>query len=242
MEILNKYNQYIKGNLTEEELEVFTGEIVKDHFEKEELKDKWNQILKEKHNLHETVKPPQKKSSVWSSIHLIKIGLSAAASILLLVFSWFTYQAASSPTYEKLLSQELNNPYVENLSRKGSVEELRLQAVAAYNDRDYATATGNFEQLKELDKAVDWNFYIGLCQLYQKQSDLAIQSFTAILNHPNKKYTIETNWYLGLAYVMDEDFKAAKKHLEFVVNQSNDEMAWKVKEAKALLNALSENE
>ena len=131
-------------------------------------------------------------------------------------------------------------PYIETLSRKGNVEELRLQAVASYNSREYATATRYFEQLSKIDQAVDWGFYIGLCRLYQKQSDLAIQSFTVILNQPNKKYEIEANWYLGLAYTMNKDFKSAKKYLEFVANRSDDEMAWKVKEARALLNALPE--
>ena len=232
----------MKGTLTEVELETFTKEIVEDHFEKEKLQNKWNQILKNEHNMLETTEKSQKTFSLKKSNRFVKIGLSSAASILLLLLSWFAYQALSVPAYEKLLSEELNNPYIETISRKGSIEELRLQAVASYNSREYAVAANHFEQLSKIDDAIDWPFYVGLCQLYQQQSSLAIKSFIAILGHPNQNYSTETNWYLGLAYVMNEDFESAKKHLEFVANRSNDEMAWKVKEAKSLLNALAEKE
>jgi len=241
MKGLKKYDQYVKGTLTEVELESFTKEIVKDHFEKEELQDKWDRILQEEHKILKTPESPSKTFSLRNSARFIKIGLYSAASILLLLLSWFVYQSLSLPAYEKLLSEELNKPYVENISRKGSIEELRLQAVASYNSREYAVAAKHFEQLSKMDEAVDWPFYVGLCQLYQKQSNLAIKSFSAILDHPNQNYSTETNWYLGLAYVMNEDFESAIKHLEFVANRSNDEMAWKVKEAKELLNLLKED-
>ena len=240
MKDLTKYNQYIKGTLTEGELESFTKEIVKDHFEKEELQDKWNQILREENNFSEKTERSPKTFSLRNATRFIRIGLYSAASVLILLLSWFVYQSLSFPAYERILSEELNNPYIENISRKGSIEELRLQAVASYNSRDYSASAKYFEQLSEIDKAVDWPFYIGLCQLYQKQSNLAIKSFTAILDHPNQNYSTEINWYLGLAYVMNEDFESAIKHLEFVANRSNDEMAWKVKEAKKLLDLLRE--
>ena len=238
MKIIKKYNQYIKGSLSEGELDSFTKEVIKDHFEKEELKDKWNQILQEEYQMGK----PKKIFSLGNSKRLMKIGLSSAASILLLMLCWFAYQPTSLSTYEKLLSQELNKPYIETIIRKGSVEELKLEAAASYNNRDYSKAEEYFEELSQIDEAVDWDFYIGLCQLYQKQSDLAIKSFTSILDHPNKKYNIEANWYLGLAYTMNKDFDSAKKYLEFVANRSDDETAWKVKEARALLNALAEKE
>ena len=84
---------------------------------------------------------------------------------------------------------------------------------------------------------MDWDFYIGLCQLYQQQPDSAIKSFNTVLVHPNKKYAVEVNWYLGLAYTMKKDFKEAAKYLEKVAAHSPDQEAWKVKEAKALLKS-----
>jgi len=241
MKIIKKYDQYIKGNLTEEKMETFTKEVVQEYFEKEKLQNKWNQILQEEQHSQKVTAASRQISAPKKSRKIISIGLAAAASILLFMFSWLAYQSSSVSSYEKLLSEELNKPFIESLSRKGDVEELKLQAVAAYNSRSYATAEAYFKQINTIDEAVDWNFYIGLCQLYQEQADLAIQSFTATLEHPNKKYNIETNWYLGLAYTMNENFKAAKTHLQFVANRSDDNMAWKVTEAKALLKALDEN-
>lgn len=238
MKILNKYNQYIKGTLSEREMDAFTKEVVKEHFEKEQLQDRWKQILQEEHDMPKTMEDFKKPTSSGGSRRYLKIGLSAAASILLLVFSWFSYQQLSPSAYEALLNDELSKPFIEDLSRKGDVETLKLQAVAAYNSREYAVANKYFEQLSNLDQTAHWDFYIGLCQLYQNQADLAIETFTTILDHPNNKYNIEANWYLSLAYTMNEDFPSARKHLELVANRSDDEMAWKVKEAKALLNAL----
>jgi len=243
MEILNKYDQYIQGALKEVELDNFTRTIVKEHFEKEQLQNKWGRILKEKNSLQELNKDSKKTNSSGNIKRFFKIGLSIAASVLVLSLCWFAIQDNSLSPYEKLLSQELNNPYAAaGIDRKGSVEELKLKAAKFYNEREYATAENYFKELKSVDLAVDWDFYIALCQLYQKQPDLAIQSFTTLLQHPNKLYTLETNWYLGVAYTMNKDFKSAEKHLKYVVSQSNDEMAWKVKEAKELLNALAEQE
>lgn len=244
MKLLKRYSQYIKGTLTEPELDAFTKEIVKDHFEKEKLQNKWGQILQKEHGV-EGATEQVASSNNSGRIRIMRVALSAVASILILLLSWFAYQSFSLSPHEKLLSEEWNKPYIEARGRKGSSiedEELKLKAVEAYNDGAYATAENYFEQINEIEEGLDWYFFIGLCQLYQKQADLAIQSFTAILEQPDKKYEIEANWYLGLAYTMKEDFTSAKKHMQFVIDQSDTDIAWKVQEAKAFLEAFTELE
>ena len=243
MKFLKKHSQYLKGTLPESELDAFTKEIVKDHFEKEKLQNKWGRILKEEHGLEGLKDQSGKVASSNNSgrVRFMKMALSAAASIAVLLLSWFAYQSLSSSPSEKLLSEELNKPY-ETVIRKGNDEELKLKAIEAYNNRSYAVAEKYFEQINEIDEGIDWYFYIGLCQLYQKQADLAIQSFTAILEQPDKKYEIEANWYLGLAYTMNKDFTSARKHVQFVIDQSDGNIRWKIKEAKAFLKAFTEQE
>ena len=244
MKLLKKYSQYIKGTLTEPELDAITKEIVKDHFEKEKLQNKWGQILREEHGMEGATEQSEKIASLNNSgrIRAIRIALSAVASIVLLLLSWFVYQSLSLSPHEKLLSEEFSKPYIEAIGRKGSLEDLKLKAVESYNQREYAAAENYFEQINEIEEGLDWYFFIGLCRLYQKQADLAIQSFTTILDQPDKKYEIEANWYLGLAYTMKEDFTAAKKHMQFVIDQSDADREWKVKEAKAFLSAFSGQE
>ncbi|MCG8327304.1 MAG: hypothetical protein MI974_06435 [Chitinophagales bacterium] len=244
MKFLKKHSQYLKGTLPESELDAFTKEIVKDHFEKEKLQNKWGQILQDEHGIEGLTEPSEKVASSNNSgrIRFMRMALSVAASIVVLLLSWFAYQSLSSSPSERLLSEELLSKPYEAVSRKGNDEELKLKAIEAYNNRSYAVAEKYFEQINEIDEGIDWYFYIGLCQLYQKQADLAIQSFTAILEQPDKKYEIEANWYLGLAYTMNKDFTSARKHVQFVIDQSDGNIGWKIKEAKAFLKAFTEQE
>lgn len=243
MKFLKKHSQYLKGTLPESELDAFTKEIVKGHFEKEKLQNKWGQILQDEHGIEGLTEQSEKGGSSNNSgrIRYMRTALSAVASIVVLLLSWFAYQSLSLSPSERLLSEELNKPY-EAVSRKGSEEELKLKAVEAYNDRAYTVAEKYFEQLNEIEEEIDWYFYIGLCQLYQEQANLAIQSFTTILEQPDKKYEIEAHWYLGLAYTMKKDFAMAKKHMQFVIDQADVNMEWKIKEAKAFLEAFAKQE
>ncbi len=163
-----------------------------------------------------------------------------AASIMILIFGWNVYQSNAKPRYQNLLAEALNDPHNESILRKGSVEVLRIEGAQYYNNRDYKAAAAVFEQIKIQDDAIGWDFYLGLCYLYQSEPDRAIPYFDISLNQPNTRYTRESNWYLGLAYLAKEQFPAAKRHFERVANASKNESTWKVKEAKDMIKAIDE--
>ncbi|MEM8910088.1 MAG: hypothetical protein AAGD05_19715 [Bacteroidota bacterium] len=130
---------------------------------------------------------------------------------------------------------------METFSRKGNTEDLQLQAIEYYNQKEYALAAQTFQKIAQTDQLVDWDFYTGLCHLYQYKNDLAINFFDQVLTSVNK-YNIEAHWYISLAYLAKKDFKAAKKHLTLVSSHSPASTAWKVQEAKDLLSAIEEYE
>ncbi len=229
---LNRFDKYLKGKLPEVEMESFTKEIVKDYFEEDALKKKWNTILENENHLHtKDDKVHSIRPRKWKPFLLG--GLAAAASVLLLLFAWFSYE--EKPNHKKLLAAYISVPFQESISRKGPVEELQNQALEFYYTKDYLKAATTFEKINELDQSRNWIFYIGLCQLYQKNASAAIEYFNQSLLHSDQVYQIESHWYLGLAYTMNNDLAAAKKHLEIVATHSEYENAWNVQEAKALL-------
>ncbi len=233
---LNKFSKYIRGTLPEAETESFTREVVKDYFEAEALKEKWNTILENENQLNtQDNKIHSIKSQRWKP--LLLRGLAAAASVLLLLFAWFSYE--EKPAHQELLAAYISVPYQESISRKGPIEDLQNKALGFYNSKDYLNASTTFEKINTLDQSRNWTFYIGLCQLYQNNAKSAIKYFKQSLLHPDQVYKTESHWYLGLAHTMDDDLDAAKKHLEIVAQHSEYENGWNVQEAKALLKAFN---
>lgn len=239
MDLLNKYSQYINGTLSTTEMESFTKEVVKDYFEEEALKTRWNKLLEQEHDVISptTAAAPTKAKRSWLRRYFAP--LSIAASVLFLTMSWLTYQNLMVTGYKKLLLAQLNQPHTENLSRKGSIEEMKLAAIDHYNRQEYEKAANTFEKINQTNQSINWSFYIGLCHLYQQKADLAIEVFQEVLIEP-KQYKVEAHWYLSLAYLLKEDLPSAKKHLEIVAVHSLEEEAWKIREAKELLRAIEE--
>lgn len=233
---LDKFSKYIRGTLPEEETEAFTREVVKDYFESEALKEKWNTIL-ENGNQSNTQdnKIHAIKTQRWKS--LLIGGLAAAASVLLLLFAWFSFE--EKPAHQELLAAYISVPYQESISRKGPIEDLQNKALEFYNNKDYLNASTTFEKINTLDQSKNWIFYIGLCQLYQHHAKSAIKYFEQSLGHPDQVYKTESHWYLGLAHTMNNDLAAAKEHIEIVAQHSEYENGWNVQEAKALLKTFA---
>jgi len=220
MNILKKYNQYIKGTLPKSEDQKLTKKIVKDYFEEEDQKERWKEILKTEHDF--SVEKKTTGSKLKKSIVRIITGISIAASMLFAFYLIQNQQSTEITPLEKLLSEHINKTNYRKMQRGSSADlEVRTQAETFYNDKDYESCIPLYEKIIQQEVATeDDYFFLGLSYLYLKKPDLAIKQFDSILNQAGMERKEQATWYLALALIASKDYQRAKIYL-------NEIMTWK---------------
>ena len=210
---LDKYKQ---GDLTEEELNLFTGALIRAKFNQAQ-KDKWAQKLATEHQIQRDA--PKVK---FLQLHFRKLAI-AAAILLLVALIPFLQNYLQPP------SQQLANSYLENrLSlpdiKRGTTPEttfdLRKKARDAYINKDYPTASNAYEAIlnSDLAKGEDYLF-AGLSNLYNDQFGQAVKKLELAQTNiaAGQTFWEETNWFLSLAYLKNEEFVKAKQLLNKII-------------------------
>jgi len=211
---LDKYKQ---GKLTEEELDLFTGELVRAKF-KQAKKDKWAEKLAEEHQ----IKRGKPKGKILTFPYR---KLAIAASVLLLV--------ALIPFLQNYLqpeSQQLANAYIENrLSlpdiQRGKIPsattvDLKSKANKAYANKDFKAAAKAYEALLNSDGVEDLDYlFAGLSYLYSGNSEAAVNKLVLAQNRitQDQNFWEETNWFLCLAYIKNEELEKARNQLKMII-------------------------
>ena len=247
MKLLKKYDQYIKGQLSEEEMDTFTKDIVQEHFEEEQLKNQWKTILDQDEELQalknqQASDSPKLVASRPKGIRRFKILFQVAATVLLLIAAGLFFYEAPDPipvlSYAQLTEVHLEKPYSNSGSRSGALEssEIRIQANDAYRQKNYAQAIPLFQELNSLpEKQSSDVFYLGLSHLYLGEYDLAIKNLEIIHSDTGSSLHKESSWFLSLAYLKANQLDAAKNILQNLA----DSKGWKSQDAQLLLQAIN---
>jgi len=214
-------DKYKKGDLTEAELDLFTGELVRAKFNQAQ-KDKWAKKLAAEYEVKREI-PPKAKV-----IQFPYKKLAIAASILLLLALIPFLQNYIQPK-----SQQLANTYIENrLSlpdiKRGttSVEIINLKTKAhkAYTNKNFKGASIAYEAFlnTEDSEGVDYLF-AGLSYLYSGNSKEAVKKLTVAQTKitEGQSFWEETNWFLSLAYLKNEEIKKAQQQLKAIIKTDN---------------------
>ena len=242
MDILKKYDQYIKGQLSEEQLESFTKDIVKEQMEAEALKKKWAGLLENDQDFQKlkeeilkeekpaTVKPlaPGRSRHQW---------LSIAAGLLLLVTVGFFIWQSKGIDVNTLAGNHLKTVFSYQDSRGGVAEgnDLRIEASDFYRANNFVAAAPLFDQLLNSPEGNPTDqFYLGLSHLYSGNYSTAIEKLTTLKGANDFSMQKELSWYLGLALIQEGQLEAAKSELEVLSSGSG----WKGAEARELIAAM----
>lgn len=212
---LDKYKQ---GKLTEEELDLFTGELVRAKFNQAQ-KDKWAKKLVVEHHIKREV--PVKRKTLKLPFRKLAI----AASILLLV--------ALIPFLQNYLqpeSQKLANSYLENRLSLPDIQrgtktvdatvDLRIKANTAYANKNFIAATKAYETILDSNRREDIDYlFAGLSYLYSEQPQEAVNKLTLAQAKisEGQNFWEETNWFLSLAYLKNEEIEKARNQLKMIV-------------------------
>lgn len=225
--------KYIKGEqLTEEELESISEELIQAKFDREKRK-KWEQTLKTDYGVEKEA--PKKEEKFKFSKLAIAAAIVFIAGIVLYSIAIFI-----TPSYETIVNQSIENlDSIDNLAlvTRGdeAIDTEVLAAISAYKNKEYDTSIKRWETIVATGKftgTADYN--LALCYLQKEVSDpkKAIQ----YLLEARKSKTVreEANWALALAYLQANQKENAKE----ILQEITDTKAYKYKKAEKLLEFL----
>ena len=225
---------YTKKKISPEELERTSERFLQEMFE-DELRRKWRKRLKDEHQLDRGAHSNRRIALRWIA--------GIAATLLLALVGW-QLLLPEAPQKEELLAQYLQDHYTDAITRKnGEISnQLRQEAISAYNEKDFGRAAALRQQLLAEGLAItkDDYFYLGLSYLYQQppNTEQAIQWLLQAQAMPGRKYALEGKWSLALAYLAQGNDNQARPLLEELV----EDQQWKAEEAAELLRLLEQNE
>ncbi len=214
-----KLTTYVKGELSDEELEKVTTKLVTAKVEADHRK-RWVGILKNQHGLDREPPSGIKKTK---RLRLRSLWKGVAAAVLVLALSVPAYQVWKG-TLDKSVDQLIAADHFINREgdKKGGQSNfliLRQEAALAYNQQDYVEAKDLYQQLLDSDarERSDY-FFSGLCQLkLEEPIGAAAQFYLARQQEANSdRFLPEIKWYLGLALVKAGDQAGAWKEWDTI--------------------------
>lgn len=175
--------------------------------EVQSLKEQLNSFHKELSN-SEVLETKQPKPKV---LNFVKIAVAASIIIALGSFWYF-----NSNTNEKLYTEYFSvDPGLPTTMSSNNSFEF-YDAMVNYKQGDYTTAINKWEKLLQAKPSNDTlNYFIGVAHLANKNEVEAIPFLNVVTNYSNSAFLNESYYYLGLAYLKNNNVKLAKKNLNF---------------------------
>ena len=218
MKSLDKYDDYFKGNMSEDHADDFTKEVLRNHYDSE-LKSKWNTILdaqKEEQVEESVVTPIDQKPT---KVRTLYKAIAFAAGFLLLLGLYFVNVESISPNQPGLAEAHLATPFPYNEIRKGEVEMSVRREMAGedYMLKSYDEAITGYQKVIALDggQSADF-FYLGLSYLYSDNVEQSITQFHQVLESGDDQFKKDATWFLSLAYLKIDKLDEAKIYLNKV--------------------------
>ncbi|MEL7531821.1 MAG: hypothetical protein AAFN10_10960 [Bacteroidota bacterium] len=136
--------------------------------------------------------------------------ISVAAIALVLIGIWGINQLSPKTDYQTLAISQFE-PYPTYLRLRGgaiNTDSSRLQeALLLYDGVAYEEALTILQTIEDPDLKLKAQFYMGNIYLSEAQVDAAIAAFEAVLAQPEHLFTIQSKWYLALAYLQKPESK-----------------------------------
>jgi hypothetical protein len=156
-----------------------------------------------------------------------KLGIRALVAtvvlmIALLVIIWFSRQNTPPPTAQALFVPQKNSYIL--VDREGTREQNVLnEAFRAYEDGEYEKASELFPKVvspEEPQRYYDLLFYRANALMALDRSAEAIPMLELILQMEKTSYLSNTQWYLALAFLMNDQKEKARPLLEELAKNS----------------------
>ena len=221
-------DEYLNGEMDEATQSAFELQLQEDAALQQELslqktlragiKDKGNQLLKEKLKaIHKEEIGGKTNSTVVPLYKRFPI-LAAAASIALLIAIYFFF-FRSSPTGDQLFAANYE-PYQIGLVQRGDQQEALTQADQLYRAGSFDQAVPVLESILDADPNLPKvRMALAISYLETNQDTLAQEQLNQVYDNP--LYADKAQWYLSLIYLKNGQEEQAKSELEKLVQDEN---------------------
>jgi len=230
MDTYKYIEDYIDGDLNKNELESLLDELNNDKTMVEELnlRSEINNVIhdtgfSELKYILDQQKSTDRQSYASHSIRrdIMKTWHMAAASFaLVIVAGGLWYILSNKPYTTEILVGRYYKPAQSIGQVRGQVSgnETLAKAFNFYKQNDYHSA---LEYFSSLDNQITSKFYSGICLIELKKYDDAIDSFKAVVDDNDNLYVEQSDWYLGLIYLMNNQKKDAIEQFNKISNSDS---------------------
>jgi len=240
--------KYFENSLTPKEQLVFNDLLQNDEAFKNEFifeKDLKKVIaINQKENLKSTLQNFEKKLENNSKIFFLPKKWLAAASIILLIGLGFWFvKNTYFPSDEKIYAQNFE-PYrniIQPIVRGEKINTIEYKAFVAYENNECHKAINLFNS--STNSEADYiQFYKAMCYLSLNKTSNAINLLLPIATantqeNTNKNFKEIANWYLGLAYLKNNEKQKAISQFSLIAN--HPEASYKKEKASKILSYLN---
>jgi len=227
----SRLEDFLDGNLSNEELDLLLKELETNKELSSEmlLRLEVNQLIKDK-GFHELQsKLHLLMNSTGENNTMLNLGreflktwhLAAASFALVLVVGGLWYILSNKPqSTEQLVNKYYKpaHPILQIRSVEANKENAMDQAFKFYRENDFNNALTYF---KTLENQITAKFYSGVCLIELQQYSQAIESFVFVINDNDNLFVEQSEWYLGLIYLMDNQKDLAIKQFEKISSENS---------------------
>ncbi len=256
MDDLTKYElieNYLTNEMSDKERQQFEEQLATDMELKEELKlhkqmadvlkgEKIHQFRSVLKNVDNEWKKPAKKKDEGKVVRMnFRRVLAIAASLALLIFAWqFFFSDSNELNGGKLFSDHFE-PYQMILNQRSVGDEtpektvLLNTGIKQYAAGEFAASSIAFRQLMNADPSnISFQFYYALSLLGNNEPNIAIPVFEKIINMEGHLFLEQSRWYLGLAYLQNNEKEKAANILKEI-----EEGKFKFNKCEEILKSLN---
>lgn len=154
------------------------------------------------------------------SMHQVKWVMRFAASIILMIGGWFTYQYGS--TSSSKLYSEMYQPYNVNTDR-GMGEFKTHNMIVEFKEKNYLAVIKTFESLAAANNREKFLAAVAYHETGKYKESVTVLSGILIYNKETntRLYNDEAEFYLALSYLKMKDAASAEPLLETIRNNPN---------------------
>lgn len=242
----NRIEDFLDGELTEDQLQEFENELLDDldlqmelDLHREVDAAIMEQDVMDLRSKLEAIEPPPNSTQKRRIKFLNKWNIAAASLALLLGLGSLIYLIDSKSTYsnDKVYSNYYKpyNVVINTRSSDVAIDNLLVNALKSYESKDYRTALTLFREILDKDSTnITSNFYSGISNLEINEYSKANKNFTRVLRHKNNLFIEQSEWYLGFCYLMTNEREKAVKQFHIIAKGNS---FYKTK-AQEILNRL----
>lgn len=215
-DLLHRIDDYLLGELTQEEQAAFEGEMAQDEALREAVEEQRGLIegiqLDNARRLLDEVMTPESRSVIRPLWQRATPYLAVTASVLLLITGWYLLRP---PQHERLYAAHFEAAPGLPTTLGLSDDPTFAEGMIAYKQQQYEQALLRWQPLLARDQASDTlQFYLGVAQLGRGAPKEAEPWLQTVVEQPDSPYQPDAQWYLALAYLRQGKQQATREELQ----------------------------